>query len=825
MLYAEVLLPVPLQNTFTYSIPPSLEGGIAVGSRVIVPFGSRKLYTGIVCSVTPIPPQGFEVKEITQLLDPTPIVRHPQIKFWHWIADYYLCTPGEVYKAALPAGLKIESETTVEINPRWEETPDTPLSPRQRQIINALLQSDRPLTVDALSKATATTSVHATISDLVKQNIVIIAERLNERYQPKTTDMVRLTFDRFDNDSLRQAFQQVKQSPKQEKALLTLIHLTGHTSLPKNEPPKPVTRASLLQHSGVTTNIIAALAKKGIVETYKQTIDRFRHPGTPVTAPPQLSPAQQTAYTQIGQAWTQTPVTLLHGVTSSGKTEIYIHLAQQALQTGRQVLYLVPEIALTTQLTSRLQQVFGEKIIVYHSKFTDAQRVEIWRRLLTDPTPCIVIGARSAIFLPFTSLSLVIVDEEHESSYKQQDPAPRYNARDAAIVLASMHGAKTLLGSATPSIETYYKALQGRYGLVSLTCRWQQGHLPHIEITDMRLQRKQNTLSGPFSHQLRANIQQTLEEGHQAIIFLNRRGYAPIARCKLCGYVPKCDNCDVSLTYHRAIHRLVCHYCGTPYQVPPVCPACREPGIEIIGYGTERIQDEITAQFPAAKISRLDLDTTRNKDAYQNTIEEFSAGKTQILVGTQMVTKGLDFAHVAQVGVINADTLLNQPDFRSAERAYCMLSQVAGRAGRRADTPGTVTIQTYTPSHPVITYVQAHDYQGFYQHELQQRHTHTYPPFARIIYIYIKHRDHDRLKQIAQTYADRLRTLLGRRVFGPDEPQIARIQQLYIRRIMLKIETNASMTRVKDLLRQLQIDLVNDRTLASTTLYYDTDPM
>lgn len=469
-------------------------------------------------------------------------------------------------------------------------------------------------------------------------------------------------------------------------------------------------------------------------------------------------------------------------------------------------------------------QVFGPKVIIYHSRFSDSERVELWRRLLTTHEPLVVLGARSALFMPFASLGLIIVDEEHESSFKQQDPAPRYNARDAAMVLAGMHGAKTLLGSATPAVDTYYKALTGRFGLVSLTERYGGSELPRVEIVDMAKARKKREVSGAFSLQLRRLINDAASADRQTILFLNRRGFAPMARCKMCGYVPKCENCDVSLTYHHGIDRLVCHYCGTPYDLPRVCPACREPGLEIIGYGTERIEEEIAASFPDIPVARLDRDTTRNKDDYERIIDEFSAGKDKMLVGTQMVTKGLDFGRVSVVGVINADATINQPDFRSAERAFNMLEQVAGRAGRRGDD-GVVAIQTYTPSHPLFGFLVSHDYVGFYNHEIEERRLYNYPPFTRIINIYLKHREQGRLHVLAGAYGRRLRELFGNRVFGPEEPHVARIKQMHIMRIMIKIETEASMKKVKHILRETYLEMDAARALNGAQVYYDVDPM
>lgn len=822
MTYAEVLLPLPLTGFFTYKVPDMMAEAIRPGCRVVVPFGRTKFYTGIVAGLTPRRPEGFETKEISQLLDSEPIVRHPQMKFWEWIADYYLCSAGEVFRAAVPAGLKLESETVVEVNPDFEEDPGDRLSERDLLVMNAVRRVPKKATLAAVARETGFRNTSAIVARLVERDALMVSENLVERYKTRKVEMVEMAIERGDSAALHAAFDSVKGAPKQEKALLTLIELSGF--MRQGSDLCEVTRADLLDRSGVTSPIIIALENKGIVRRRKKEVSRFA-PVSKATMPmPELTDSQREARDAIIKSWGEKDITLLHGVTSSGKTEVYISLIDRMLRSGRQVLYLVPEIALTTQLTTRLQRVFGPKVIIYHSRFSDSERVELWRRLLTTHEPLVVLGARSALFMPFASLGLIIVDEEHESSFKQQDPAPRYNARDAAMVLAGMHGAKTLLGSATPAVDTYYKALTGRFGLVSLTERYGGSELPRVEIVDMAKARKKREVSGAFSLQLRRLINDAASADRQTILFLNRRGFAPMARCKMCGYVPKCENCDVSLTYHHGIDRLVCHYCGTPYDLPRVCPACREPGLEIIGYGTERIEEEIAASFPDIPVARLDRDTTRNKDDYERIIDEFSAGKDKMLVGTQMVTKGLDFGRVSVVGVINADATINQPDFRSAERAFNMLEQVAGRAGRRGDD-GVVAIQTYTPSHPLFGFLVSHDYVGFYNHEIEERRLYNYPPFTRIINIYLKHREQGRLHVLAGAYGRRLRELFGNRVFGPEEPHVARIKQMHIMRIMIKIETEASMKKVKHILRETYLEMDAARALNGAQVYYDVDPM
>ncbi len=823
MTYAEVLLPLPLSGTFTYSVPTLMAGKINPGHRVIVPFGRKKFYTGIVTSLSASAPESIEVKEISQVLDDTPVVRHPQIKFWQWLADYYLCAPGEVYKAAMPAGLKIESETVVELAPVFEESPEARLNERELMIVQVLDHAGKPLSLAEIDKATGFRNVAGVTSALVEKGAVIISEKLVERYRSRKETYVEVAITRGDSEMLHAAFDTVRSAPRQEKALLTLLELTGF--MRKGTDLRQVTKKELMERAGVSAAIVSALEKRGLIRLVSRTISRFDPVETTNGELPSLTEAQGEALRAVHLASKERDVTLLHGVTSSGKTEIYIHLIDFVLRQGRQALYLVPEIALTTQLTRRLQRVFGDKVLIYHSKFSDNERVDLWRRMLSDNSPRVVIGARSSVFLPFASLGLVIVDEEHESSFKQQDPAPRYNGRDAAIVLASMHGAKVVLGSATPAVDTYYKALSGRYGLVTLTERYEGVKMPRMELVDMSDARRRHSVTGTFSFKLRRMVKEALENDRQAILFLNRRGFAPLARCKMCGYVPKCENCDVSLTYHRHIDRLVCHYCGTPYELPKSCPACHEPAIEVLGYGTERVEDEIDFLFPDAKILRMDLDTTRNKEGYEKIIDYFSQGKAQILVGTQMVTKGLDFDGVSVVGVINADSVINYPDFRSAERAFCMLEQVAGRAGRRGETPGTVAIQTYNPTHPIFPFLLNHDYRGFYDFEIEERRLFNYPPFTRMIYIYLKHRDMNELTGIAVRYASRLRELFGTRVQGPDAPSVTRIQNLHIRRIILKVEVTASMSKVKEILRSLKEELAAAGAIKGAIIYYDVDPV
>jgi len=818
--YAQILLPLPLNATFTYRVPAGMLDRARVGYRVIVPFGRKRFYTGIIESLTPRPPEeGFEIRDIALTLDDYPIVRHPQLKMWDWLADYYLCAPGDVYKAAVPAGLKIESETFIECNPDFELAEGETLSEREA-IIAQTLDHEGAMTIESVSTRTGLKGVQSVINSMIERGIIIISEKLVERYRAKLESYVEPMFDR---NGIQTAFQKVKGARKQESLLLALVEMS-RMQRPAGERSE-VSRTALLERAGCTGAILLVLVKKGLVKIYKKEINRFAYDGSKPVELPRLNEAQSQALDEIHGSWLKHDITLLHGVTSSGKTEIYQHLIADVMRRGKQVLYLVPEIALTTQLTKRLQAVFGEKVVIYHSKFSDNERVDIWKRLLSDPSPCVVIGARSSIFLPFSTLGLVIIDEEHEQSYKQYDPAPRYNARDSAIVLASMHGARTLLGSATPSIETYYKATEGKFGLVNLTKRYNDVPLPHIDMIDMQHERKSCNISGTFSLKTVSCARHTLDTGNQVIFFQPRRGYSPLARCRQCAWTPRCNRCDVALTYHRDINQLVCHYCGTSHELPRVCPQCKEPAIETIGYGTERVEDEVQNLFPDHSIARLDLDTTRNKSSYEKIINDFSNHKNDILVGTQMVTKGLDFDGVTMVGVLNADMLVNYPDFRAGERAFNTLEQVAGRAGRRRDTPGRVIIQTSDPSNTLFTHLINHDYLSFYKEELEQRRQYFYPPFTRVIYVYLKHRDKSTIHRVATGYANRLRSIFGNRVYGPEKPVVERINTLYIRKLMLKVETDASMKHVKSILKKVYDDLYQDPALKGVTIYYDVDPL
>lgn len=790
------------------------------GSRVVVSFGRKKYYTAIVAFLHDNEPKEYETKEIVSLLDERPILRRPQLQFWEWIAEYYLCSVGEVYKAALPSGLKLESETYVVLNPDFEEDPDNRLRERELLLLATLRNKDK-MSVQELEKESGLKNILPVLRSLLEKDAVFVSEHLRENYRPRTEAYVRICCTPGDEEALHRAFDAVRSAKKQETLLIAYLDLSQFM---RKGQLREVSRKELLERADVTPAVLAALVKKGLFEVYKKEISRFAPTTVQVQELPVLTDAQMQAFNEIHKTFASHQVSLLHGVTSSGKTEIYIRLIDGVLRSGRQVLYLVPEIALTTQLTTRLQRVFGDRLSIYHSKFSDNERVEIWNSLLNDRSPRVVLGVRSSIFLPFSDLGLVIVDEEHESSYKQYDPAPRYHARNAAIVLASLHGAKTLLGSATPAIESYYNAQQGKYGYVRLTTRYEGLELPEIVTADLKELRRKRRMTGNFSPELLKLATPALERGEQVILFQNRRGFAPMVECKSCAWVPKCRHCDVSLTYHKRYNQMVCHYCGAVYEVPRICPACNEPSIEVRGFGTERIEEDVEHIYPDYKVARMDLDTTRSRNAYEQIIDEFAQRKSRILIGTQMVTKGLDFDYVSVVGILSADTMMNYPDFRAHERAFQMMAQVAGRAGRKHHK-GTVVLQTSNPSHPLIQQVIRHDYEAMYRTQIAERQQFCYPPFFRLIYIYLKHRDEGLLNDLSVRYASLLRNVFGSRVLGPDNPPVARVQSLYIRKIVLKVEVTASMSKVKELLRRVYENMLADERFKSLVLYYDVDPM
>lgn len=816
--YVDVILPLPLARSFTYSLPENTVENIEPGCRVVVPFGRKKYYTAIVQSVHDNAPTDYEVKEVTAMLDPFPILLPQQFKFWQWLADYYLCSQGDVYKAALPSGMKIESETIVEYNPDFEAVEQ--LTDKEQLILDLLSQNPEQ-SVNLLEKESKVKNILNVIKSLLDKEAIFVKEELKRTYKPKTEARVRLTEVIATEEKLKTVFDELGRAPKQLALLMKYVELSGYMG---TKDLKEVAKSELLQRSGVSPAVFNGLVEKGVFEVYHHEIGRLIRKETKTVELNPLNDYQQQAHDQIVTQLHEKNVCLLHGVTSSGKTEVYIHLIAETIRQGKQVLYLLPEIALTTQITERLKRVFGSRLGIYHSKFPDAERVEIWQKQLTDKGYDIILGVRSSIFLPFRNLGLIIVDEEHENTYKQQDPAPRYHARNSAIVLASLYGAKTLLGTATPSIETYYNATTGKYGLVELKERYKDIQLPEIVPVDIKELARKKRMTGQFSRLLLGEITEALNNKEQVILFQNRRGFAPMIECRTCGWVPKCKNCDVSLTYHKKINQLTCHYCGYNIPLPRSCPACE--GVEMInrGFGTEKIEDDIKLIFPEARIARMDLDTTRTRTAYEKIIADFEQGKTDILIGTQMVSKGLDFDHVSVVGILNADTMMNFPDFRAYERAFQLMAQVAGRAGRK-NKRGKVILQTKSIDNPIIEQVITNNYEEMVLNQLAERQMFHYPPYYRLVYVYLKNKNAAILEQMARVMAEKLRAVFGDRVWGPADPPVARVQLLYIKKIIVKVEVNAPMNRARELLRQVQREMLMDERFKSLIVYYDVDPM
>ncbi|MDD4514985.1 primosomal protein N' [Massilibacteroides sp.] len=821
MTYADVILPLSLENSYTYRVPEDLEKSIAPGCRVIVHFGKKRYYTAIVIHVHQREPDSsYEIKTIHSLLDVTPILRRPQLKFWQWIASYYLCKLGDVYKAALPAGLKLESETVIMLNDAFEAK--LPLRASEGKVLDALRVGEK-LTISDLEKRTGVRNVLPVLSSLLSLGAIEVNEELKRGFTPKMQTFIRLAEGFKTEERLHEAFTDLKRAKKQEELLITYLELS-HALNPALF--KEVSQKELVESADAKLTTLKELFKKGILEGYEKEIGRLQVPVCRLKPPKVLTEAQLTAYNAIHSNFETHDVCLLYGATSSGKTEIHIHLIEEVMKMGRQALYLLPEIAITTQITERLAAHFGDRLLVYHSRFSDNERVEVWNKLLYANEPLLIVGVRSSLFLPFKDLGLIIVDEEHENSYKQQDPSPRYNARNASIVLANMHGAKTLLASASPSIDSYYNALTAKYGLVELPTRYSNTPSPEIIPVDLKeLKRKKKMKKEAlFSPLLIEKMEQALAKKEQVILFQNRRGFAPLVECKDCGYVPHCLNCDVSLTYHKRQGRLVCHYCGYSIHLKEECPECKGTDIRMMGFGTEKVEEEIASLFPAAKTDRLDFDTTRTKTAYERILADFDSGKTQILIGTQMISKGLDFANVSVVGIINADSLMNFPDFRAHERAYQLMAQVSGRAGRR-ETPGMVVLQTSQPEHPLIRMVMRSAYKEMVKLQLSERSMFKYPPYYRLITLVLRSRNETALRECATLYADKLRLLFGDRVLGPVIPVVTRVQTLYLRNIVLKIEIAASIASTRELLEKVYTEMQSVPSFRQIIFHYDVDPV
>lgn len=821
MHFADVILPLPLADQYTYKIPSDLEKSVVRGCRVIVHFGKKRFYTAIVSEVYDTPPKtNSEIKEIFAVLDATPILRRPQLRFWQWMANYYLCRLGDVYKAALPSGLKIESETSVTRNPDFET--DVPLKPNEQAVLYAFAKEKEKLTLSDLEKKTGLRNIVPIVASLMAKGAVEVNEELKRGYVPKTETYVRLASEYKQEEKMQEAFDSVRRAKKQEQLLVCFLDLS-HALNPVLE--QEISKKELLEKSGQSASVLEGLLKRGVLETYEKEVSRLQMRVCRLQEPNPLSDAQKEALWKIQDTFREKNICLLHGVTSSGKTEIYIHLIRQVLDAGRQVLYMLPEIAITTQITERLGKLFGEQLLVYHSKFSDNERVEVWNRLLHAHSPMLILGVRSSLFLPFSDLGLIIVDEEHETSYKQQDPSPRYNARNAAMVLAGMHGGKTLLGSATPSIDSYFNALSGKYGLVELKTRFGTHQSPKvIPVNIKELKRKKQMKHPIFSPPLIQSMRQALDNGEQVILFQNRRGFAPITECKECGWVPRCVNCDVSMTYHKYHNNLVCHYCGYTIRLPEICPSCGSSNFQMQGFGTEKVEEEIALLFPDVNVERMDMDTTRTRTAYERIIGDFDKGKTQILIGTQMISKGLDFGNVGVVGILNADGLMNYPDFRAHERAFQLMLQVSGRTGRR-DKQGTVILQTSQPEHPLIQMVIRSAYREMADWQLSERSIFHYPPYFRLIVLVLRSKNEAVLQDLSRCYAEKLRSQLGNRVLGPVTPPVSYIQTWYIRKIVIKIETAAAIQPMRGFLESVYTEMQHFPTFRQIMLHYDVDPL
>ena len=813
-LFVEVILPLAIAKNYTYRVPFDLNDAVEPGKRVVVQFGKSKMYTAIIANITEHPPEKYEAKYLLEILDDRPVVTAQQLQFWKWLADYYMCYEGEVMNAALPSALKLASETRIMLNKGFEFDKTT-LHDKEFLIVEALdIQPE--LTVSDITKLLGQKTVMPILKLLFEKNIINISEEVSERYKPRKRTFLTLNPVYNGQENLKELFSILeKRAPKQADAVLAYIKLARHQ--------KTISKNELIEESGAGAASISSLIEKEIFIAEDKNVSRLYFEEDELFDTFELSLQQTTALGEIKEQFKQKDVVLLHGVTSSGKTQVYIRLIEEMIAQGKQVLYLLPEIALTTHIIERLRQYFGSNIGVYHSRFNDNERVEVWQKVLNNEYK-VILGARSSVFLPFADLGLIIVDEEHETSYKQFDPAPRYNARDAAIFLANMYKGKILLGSATPSFESYFNARTHKYGFVELGERYGGVELPTIEVVSIADETKKKTIQSHFTSVLMLDIQQALANKEQVILFQNRRGYAPVLICKICAYTPKCINCDVSLTYHKHSGKLHCHYCGYKEDTPSVCPACGSTHLEYKGFGTEKIEDELSMILPDARIARMDLDTTRSRNSLQNILNDLEEKKIDILVGTQMVAKGLDFADVTVIGIINADSLLKFPDYRANERSYQMLAQVSGRAGRRGKR-GKVVIQTYDPNHRVIKQVIENNYNDLYFTEMEERKSFKYPPFYRIINLDIKHKNAEILYNQANYLAAELRKQFGDRVIGPQSPLVSRIRNYYIQSIMLKFEKDGiSINKVKASIRDVITQFQTTKLSKGSIIQPDVDP-
>lgn len=821
-MFAQLVIPVPIDKLFTYRVPAALNEKIKIGQRAIVQFGAKKIQTGVVVHLHNRPPVEYEAKYILELLDESEIIYDQQFKLYQWMAGYYLCTFGEVINAALPSGLKLSSESMVQLDPRFDlETSEFDFSEKERVLLLWLKQES--LGYSAIVNLIGTKAIYNLLKSLVSKEAIIIFEQVKEKFKPKTEKRIRLAKEFVAKKKLEFLFETISKKPKQEAVLLKYLqHVPVFSDLGLNE--KGILKSQMVDEE-ISASVIGTLVKNNILEEFEVTVPRFAFDDQHQDHPVLLSEQQEQARNAILKFFEEKNTVLLHGVTGSGKTEIYIDLIKRALEGGSQVLYLLPEIALTTQIVLRLKKIFGSALGVYHSKFSDNERVEVWNGVLTGKFK-FVVGVRSSIFLPFDNLGLIIVDEEHDPSYKQYDPAPRYHARDVALVMAQSHNAKVILGSATPSVESFYHASMSKFGLVTLNERFGSASLPEIAFADMAAEKKRKTNKGEFSSLLLNEIKEATNKKEQVILFQNRRGYSPMVQCEDCGWVPKCINCAVSLVYHQFRHALVCHYCGYREALPTQCPQCTSKRILTLGYGTEKLEGELKLHFPEIKTQRMDLDTTRTKSGYEDIITGFESGETDVLVGTQMVTKGLDFDKVSLVGVFDADRLMHFPDFRSYERAFQLITQVSGRAGRR-EKRGKVVIQTSNPKHQLFSFVLENRVTDFLKEQLADRQQNLYPPFARLIEIIFKHADKKTVREAAEKYTDAIKQKLKSiKILGPGEPMVSKIRNEFLMHVLLKVPRNqGGLIEIKNLLLNTSTQLQQEKQYRSVKVVFDVDPV
>jgi primosomal protein N' (replication factor Y) len=813
--FINAILPIPIEKLFTYRVSSEEASFLKPGMRVAVPFGKSKIYTALVSKIHTNAPKVYEAKKIHQIIDTHALVTGIQLELWHWIAAYYMCTVGEVFRSAVPGSLLLESETLVLKN-EGIVIDETTLNDHEFMVLEAL-EHQPSLKIKDVSAILDKKNVLPVLHRMLEKNVIRLKEEIHHQYKPKMVRYVQMGVAYRNEESLEELLQELSRAPKQSRVVLTLFQIQARSK-------KPVKSTDLQKESGASSAIIRTLIEKRVLDEYFIRTDRvvYEANGQPLPSK-ELSDFQKVSLKTIRSSFEKHKVTLLHGVTSSGKTEVYVKLIEECLNTQKQILYLLPEIALTTQLIRRLQEYFGKKVAVYHSKYSLHERVEVWNNVLKNEEKAqIVMGARSSLFLPFTNLGLVIIDEEHEGSFKQFDPAPRYHARDTAIVLAKLHNADVLLGSATPSLESYYNVQKGKYGYALMDQRYGGVIMPEITLVDIKEQSRKKRMKGHFSQQLLNEIEVTLTLGEQVILFQNRRGYAPIVECTTCGHAPQCPNCDVSLTYHQAKKQLRCHYCGYHMILEESCMACGSFTLDTKGFGTEQIEQELASFFPKARVGRMDLDTTRGKYSYEKIINAFEQQEIDVLVGTQMVTKGLDFRHVNLVGIMNADSLLNFPDFRAHERSFQLLTQVAGRAGRTKKR-GRVLIQTYNPYHPVLQQVTSGDYDGMFKEQLLQRQQYQYPPLIRIIKITFKHKEYNKLNEASAWFGKALRNVFGSHVLGPEFPPVSRIRNQYIKHVLVKIPKEQSLSQTKNSIKRIEKSFNAIGMYKSVRVIYDVD--